>query len=85
MGMQMLGGPLKHESSHAPLALSETEKAILTFAACGITSAALSDWSFAPGTGGNMMAGFIGRTIPSADAISRIALQDKSDVTKLSY
>jgi hypothetical protein len=75
--------------------LSESEEAILAFAArretsassveplaepaCGITGPALSDWSFAPGADGNMMAGFIGRTIPSADAISRIALVVSND------
>jgi len=74
MGMRIEKEPLAHTSAHEPLALSETEEAILTFAACGITGAALSDWTFAPGAGGNMMAGFISRTIPSADAISRLAL-----------
>jgi hypothetical protein len=74
LGMKMEDGPMAYESRHSPVPLSETEEAILAFAACGVTGPILSDWNFAPGAGGNMMAGQVGRTAGSADGIQNVVL-----------
>jgi hypothetical protein len=59
--------------------LSEEEEAALAFAACGVTGAALADLSFARGEGGTIMAGWVGRTIASGDAIQTVALVVTND------
>ena len=74
LGMRIEGEPLAYTSQHPPLSLSQEEEAILAFAAAGITGPVMSDWRFAKGSGGNMMAGIVGRTVGSADAIGNVAL-----------
>lgn len=55
-GMEIPEGPLGYRSDRPPEPLNEEEQAVLAFAACGITGAALADWSYAEGSGGNMVA-----------------------------
>jgi hypothetical protein len=74
LGMKMDKGPLVCSSRHAPYPLSEDEEAALIFAACGITGYALADLPFAQGEGGTIMAGLLGRTVASGDAIQTVAL-----------
>jgi hypothetical protein len=74
LGMKMENGPLAYASRHAPFPLSEAEEAALVFAACGITGYALADLPFAEGEGGTIMAGLLGRTVASGDAIQAVAL-----------
>jgi hypothetical protein len=74
LGMAMGAGPLAYRSHHAGLSLSEGEEALLAFAACGITGYALADLAYAPGQGGTIMAGLLGRTIGSGDAIQSVAV-----------
>lgn len=73
-GMSIPEGPLEYHSDRPPRPLSEEEQAVLAFAACGITGAALADWPYAEGTGGNMMARSVGRTVSSPDAIHTAAV-----------
>lgn len=73
-GMEIEAGPTAYKSDQDPQPLTETEQAILTLAACGITGPALADWSYASDAGGNMMARFVGRTISSPDAIQTMAM-----------
>jgi hypothetical protein len=74
LGMKMDKGPLAYASRQSPFSLSEEEEAALTFAACGITGYALADLPFAEGEGGTIMAGLLGRTVASGDAIQTVAL-----------
>jgi hypothetical protein len=74
LGMAMGAGPLAYRSRHPGLALTEEEEALLAFAACGITGPALADLAYAPGHGGTIMAGLLGRTIGSGDAIQSVAV-----------
>ena len=74
LGMTMPAGPLGYRSRHPGLPLTEWEEALLAFAACGITGPALADLGYAPGQGGTIMAGLIGRTIASGDAIQSVAV-----------
>jgi len=74
LGMAMPGGPLAYRSRHPGLRLTEGEEALLAFAACGITGAALADLAYAPGQGGTIMAGLLGRTIGSGDAVQSVAV-----------
>ena len=69
LGMSMDEGPLAYKSRFAPVPLSDTEEALMAFAASGVTGCALADLSYAPDGGGNIMAGLIGRTIASGDGI----------------
>jgi hypothetical protein len=46
MGMKIESGPFAYESRHEPLPLTESEKAALAFAACGVTGYALADLSY---------------------------------------
>lgn len=73
-GMRMAGGPLAHRSAAAPMRLSEGEEALLAFAACGVTGHALGDLDYQPGGGGTIMAGLLGRTVPSGDAIHTVSV-----------
>jgi hypothetical protein len=73
-GMEIPAGPLAYRSRHAPAPLSEAEQAALAFAACGVTGPALADLAYAPGHGGNIMAGLVGRTIASGDCLQTVAL-----------
>ncbi len=73
-GMKMPSGPLQFESRQEAVPLTEEEEATLAFAACGITGFALGDLNYARGEGGTIMANFVGRTIPSGDAINSVSL-----------
>lgn len=70
----MPAGPLAYVSRHVPRPLTEEEEAVLAFAASGITGYALGDLCYAKGEGGNIMNGFVGRTIGSGDGIQAVAL-----------
>lgn len=72
-------GPLAYVSRHAPFPLTEEEEAVLAFAACGITGYALGDLPYAEGEGGTIMAGLLGRTAASGDAIQTVALVVTND------
>ncbi len=74
MGMQMPAGPLKFQSRHKPVPLTEEEEALLVFAACGITGPVLADLCYAHDGGGNIMAGLAGRTIASGDGLQTVAM-----------
>ncbi len=69
VGMKMDSGPLAFASRQPPLRLSEQEEALLAFAAGGVTGHALGDLVYTPDGGGAIMAGMLGRTVPSGDAI----------------
>jgi hypothetical protein len=79
LGMKMDKGPLAYSSRHAPFPLTEEEEAALVFAAAGITGYALADLPFAEGEGGKIMAGLLGRTVASGDAIQTVALVVTND------
>lgn len=79
LGMNMTKGPLQYSSRYVPFPLTEDEEAALAFAACGITGHALADLPFAEGGGGTIIAGLIGRTIASGDAIQTVALVVTND------
>jgi hypothetical protein len=74
LGMKMETGPMAFRSRRPPAPLSEEEDALLAFAACGITGPALADLVFAPRAGGTIMAGLVGRTVGSGDAIQTVSL-----------
>jgi len=79
LGMSIPAGPFQYTSPHKPIALTEEEEAALAFAACGITGYALADLSYGPGEGGSMLAGRLGRTIASADALNTVAVVVTND------
>lgn len=73
-GMTLEGGPLAFQSACEPERLSHAEEAALAFAACGVTGFALGELPYRAGSqpesgGGNIMTHFIGRTVPSGDAM----------------
>lgn len=74
LGMSMESGPMSYKSRSAGVPLTEEEEALLAFAACGITGKALGDLVFDKGEGGTILAGLLGRTIPSGDAIHTCSL-----------
>lgn len=74
LGMKMDSGAFAYESRHPGIPLSEGEEALLAFAVCGITGYALGDLVFSPGKGGTILAGLLGRTIPSGDAINTVSV-----------
>ena len=74
LGMKMPEGPLAWESRHAPRPLTESEEAALVFAACGVTGHALAELCYAPGGGGGIMGGLVGRTVASGDGLQTVAL-----------
>jgi hypothetical protein len=74
MGMKIPSGPFAYESRHEPLPLTEAEEAALAFAACGVTGYALADLSYGRGQGGGMLAGLLGRTVASPDAINTVSV-----------
>ena len=73
-GMTLPGGPLAHASRHAPAPLTEAEEALLAYAACGITGPALADLHHTAEGGGNILAGLVGRTVASGDALQTVGL-----------
>ena len=73
-GFRLNGGPLAFESQRAPAPLSTAEEAALAFAANGVNGYALSELPFDTGDrpnagGGHIMVHFVGRTVPSGDAM----------------
>ncbi|HZD03837.1 MAG TPA: hypothetical protein VE173_02935, partial [Longimicrobiales bacterium] len=74
LGMGMDAGPLAYTSAGTPVPLSEEEEALLAFAACGVTGYALGDLIYAPAGGGEIMAGMLGRTTGSGDAIDTVSV-----------
>jgi hypothetical protein len=74
VGMEMKAGPMAFRSTAAPLRLTEDEEAMLAFAACGVTGPALGDLVYSAGGGGTIMAGILGRTIASGDAIQTVTV-----------
>ena len=50
--------------------VTEAEEAALAFAACGVTGYALADLAYGKGQGGQMLAGLLGHTVASPDAIN---------------
>ncbi len=74
VGMQMEAGPLAYASRRPPLRLSEEEEALLAFAACGLTGFAAADLVYEPGEGGTILAGLVGRTAASGDAIATVSV-----------
>lgn len=79
LGMTIPSGPLQYKSSHAPVPLTEDEEAALAFAACGVTGYALADLSYGAGEGGSMLAGRLGRTIASPDAVNVVSVLVTND------
>ena len=74
VGAEIGGGGLRYKSKLPPAPLSETEEAVLAFAASGISGMVLGDFAHlpAPGdppTGGNVMAAMTGRMHASADSV----------------
>jgi hypothetical protein len=67
-------GALACQSHQAPHPLSETEEALLAFAACGVTGHALADLPLGEGEGGNIMLTLLGRTVASGDAAQTVAM-----------
>ena len=73
-GMCLNGGPLAYRSTQPPKPLTLEEEALLAFAACGVTGYALAELPYQTGDrpeagSGNIMTHFIGRTVPSGDAM----------------
>src|SRR5881628_3040073 len=81
LGMCIPEGPFKYSSPHKPIPLTEDEEAALAFAACGVTGYALADLSYGAGEGGTMLAGRLGRTVASADAVNTVAVVVTNDDT----
>ena len=79
VGMKMTDGPLAYQSHHHALPLTKIEEAALAFAACGITGRALADLTYGEGQGGSIMAGLLGRTVSSGDAIQAVVLVVTND------
>lgn len=79
LGMTIPAGPFQYTSRHAPIPLDAAEEAALAFAACGITGYALGDLSYGAGQGGSMLAGRLGRTIASPDAVNAVSVLVTND------
>ncbi|HMF90490.1 MAG TPA: hypothetical protein VKL40_07585 [Candidatus Angelobacter sp.] len=77
--MSIPAGPFQYQSRHEPVPLTEDEEAALAFAACGITGYALADLSYGTGEGGSMLAGRLGRTVASPDAVNAVAVLVTND------
>src|SRR5215471_1641308 len=79
LGMSIPEGPFQYTSSYKPVPLTEDEEAALAFAACGVTGYALADLSYGSGQGGSMLAGRLGRTVASPDAVHAVAVVVTND------
>ena len=79
LGMVIPEGPFQYASPHKPVPLTEDEEGMLAFAACGITGYALGDLSYGTGQGGSMLAGRLGRTIASPDAVNAVSVLVTND------
>src|SRR5579859_3826379 len=78
-GMNLNGGPLAYNGREAKDPLSHEEEAALAFAACGVTGYAMAELPYHSGNtadagGGNIMKQFVGRTVPSADALHTVVV-----------
>src|SRR3989304_5268497 len=78
-GMCLNGGPLAYASAYSPEPLSLEEEAALAFAACGITGYALAELPYETGEGpgaggGDIMMGFIGRTVARGHALHYVTV-----------
>src|SRR4030095_6313817 len=78
-GMTLPAGPLAYQSERPPQPLTEDEEALLAFAACGITGPVMADLCYTAEGGGGIMAGFVGRTVSSGDALQTVALIGMND------
>lgn len=78
-GMKIEHGPFAYTSAEPPRPLTEDEEAALAFAACGVTGYALADLAYGRGHGGQMLAGLLGRTVGSPDAINCVSLVITND------
>lgn len=78
-GMKIESGPFAYHSRYAPIPLTEDEEAALAFAACGVTGYALADLAYGKGHGGQMLAGLLGRTVASPDAINTVSVVVTND------
>ncbi|MEZ4870226.1 MAG: hypothetical protein R3C14_53345 [Caldilineaceae bacterium] len=78
-GMAIPSGPFAYTSLYAPVPLTEAEEAALAFAACGVTGYALADLAYGAGEGGQMLAGLLGRTVASPDAINTVSVVITND------
>lgn len=74
LGMKIESGPFAFTSRHEPLPLTEAEEGALAFAACGVTGYALADLAYGRGQGGSMLAGLLGRTVASPDALNVVSV-----------
>ena len=79
LGMEMPAGPLAYKSRHPSVPLTEAEEAMLVFAACGIAGPVLGDLCYTSEGGGNIMAGFVARTIASGDGLQTVSLVVTND------
>ena len=79
LGMKIPSGPFQYSSPHKATPLTEEEEAALAFAACGVTGYALADLSYGVGEGGSMLAGRLGRTVASPDAVNAVAVLVTND------
>jgi hypothetical protein len=79
LGMSIPSGPLQYTSPHAAIPITEDEEAALAFAACGVTGYALADLSYGPKEGGSMLAGRLGRTVASPDAVNAVSVLVTND------
>jgi hypothetical protein len=79
LGMSIPAGPFQYKSPHSPIPLTEDEEAALAFAACGVTGYALADLSYGARDGGTMLAGRLGRTVASPDAVNAVAVLVTND------
>lgn len=77
--MEMTEGPLAFTSRFAPESISADQEALLAYAGGGISGHALGDLCYAKGQGGNIMAGLVGRTVASGDAIQTVSLVVTND------
>jgi len=79
LGMTIPAGPFQYTSPHAAVPLTDDEEAALAFAACGVTGYALADLSYGASEGGSMLAGRLGRTVASPDAVNAVAVLVTND------
>ena len=72
------GGPLSYRSSQAPEPLTLDEEAALAFAAAGLRGAhsriCRTNGAESESGGGNIIIHFVGRTVPSGDAMNSVVL-----------
>lgn len=72
-GMVIPDGPFKYASKHKPEPLSEEIEAKMAYAAAGITGGVFNELDYSEQGGGNIIAGKIGRTFASGDALQTVS------------